>query len=431
MQLTHVYSGDISKSYNEAGDLIVTGKATGPDLDLDFQRCDPEWLKSAMPAWMEYGNVREMHQPIAAGIGLELEDNGSDWYLKSLVVDESTKKKIETGVLKGYSIGIRNARVQKSSEAPNGLIVGGDIVEISYVDRPANPTARIDIAKSVGGVLQFSEVEDNIVVVDELTKVDESTDTPIVEETPAIEVEVEVVEAEVVEQAEPAIKSLLAALTKAGVGEVHDHDALAAIRDAIVEVIKAELDEMKLGENEVWDIGTLMCSLQDFLCWWQSEADEGETAQPFAEWPETTSADDYDTMALVNLGINPEIVKSANVDNVESIDALRTEVLKALGLQELSAQYEATIASQSEAIEGLRSDLEVVKRTALPGGPALRQTQVQIAKSAEVESRELEAMRYRALASQVENRELQQGYLAKAIQAEADARQLRESANNY
>ena len=71
-QITYAYAGDIDKSYDEDGSLIVVGKATGPDLDLDEQVCDPAWLREAMPAWMKFGNLREMHQPVAAGIGLEL-----------------------------------------------------------------------------------------------------------------------------------------------------------------------------------------------------------------------------------------------------------------------------------------------------------------------------------------------------------------------
>jgi hypothetical protein len=50
---------------------MVYGKATGPDLDLDQQICDSEWLKTAMPRWAQWGNVREQHGPIAAGVGLE------------------------------------------------------------------------------------------------------------------------------------------------------------------------------------------------------------------------------------------------------------------------------------------------------------------------------------------------------------------------
>jgi hypothetical protein len=151
----YAYAGDIVKSERDAaGNLMVFGNATNSSLDLDEQFADPEWLKSAMPDWAKWGNLREMHQPIVAGIGRELNDDGNgNWFLKSEVVDAGTAKKIEAGALKGYSIGIKNARVVKDATAPGGRIVGGTIVEVSYVDRPCNPTSTIGIAKMVGAEL--------------------------------------------------------------------------------------------------------------------------------------------------------------------------------------------------------------------------------------------------------------------------------------
>lgn len=160
MGITHAFAADITKAERDAnGDLIVYGKATGPDVDLDEQICDPAWLRKAMPDWMTWGNLREMHQPIAAGVGLELAAEGDDWMVKSKVVDDRTAKKIEDGALKGYSVGIKNAQVVKDASAPGGRIVGGQIVEVSYVDRPCNPTATLAIAKAVGADSELKPVE--------------------------------------------------------------------------------------------------------------------------------------------------------------------------------------------------------------------------------------------------------------------------------
>ena len=161
--LTYAYAADITKSErDEAGNLIVFGSATNPSLDLDGDRCDPAWLKRAMPEWFEWGNMREMHGPVAAGIGLELtEAEGDDWQVKSKCVDANCAKKVEEGVYKGYSIGIKNG-VRKIVDGQS-WIVDGTIVEVSYVDRPCNPTAKIAIAKAatVGDldVLQPVEAE--------------------------------------------------------------------------------------------------------------------------------------------------------------------------------------------------------------------------------------------------------------------------------
>jgi hypothetical protein len=155
MSLTYAYAGELVKTEKtDTGDLLVYGKATGPDLDLDEQICDPKWLKSAMPRWAEWANVREQHTAIAAGVGIETEEKGDDWWVKTLVTDKGTAHKVETGTLKGYSVGIRNARVVKDAKAPGGRIVSGEIVELSLVDRPCNPTAKMAICKMAGGSLR-------------------------------------------------------------------------------------------------------------------------------------------------------------------------------------------------------------------------------------------------------------------------------------
>ena len=158
--ITYVGIGDLTFKEAEDGSMFVYGLATDPTLDMDQQICDAGWLKSAMPQWFKTGaNVREQHSNIAAGVGIELNADGDKWMLKSEVVDPVTQAKVRKGVLKGYSIGIKQAQVMKSDEAPNGVIVGGNIVEVSLVDRPANPSARIEIAKSVNGELTMTEIE--------------------------------------------------------------------------------------------------------------------------------------------------------------------------------------------------------------------------------------------------------------------------------
>jgi hypothetical protein len=148
---TAVYAEIVKHERDANGDLVVFGRATGPDLDLDRQICDQEWLKTAMPTWFQTGaNVREQHSSIAAGVGTEiaqLPDGG--WDLKSLVVDANSARKVERGVLKGYSIGIRNPRVVKDASAPGGRIVDGQIIEVSLVDRPANPSCVLTLAKAL------------------------------------------------------------------------------------------------------------------------------------------------------------------------------------------------------------------------------------------------------------------------------------------
>jgi hypothetical protein len=154
MGTEYAYAGEIVKADKQAdGTLMVYGVATDPSLDLDGQSCDPEWLKTAMPEWFKFGNIREQHGSVAAGVGKELSEDGNRWMLKAHVVDANTVRKVEAGVLKGFSIGVREGKVLrgKSAGAPNGKIVGGKIVEVSLVDRPCNPNATISICKAAPG----------------------------------------------------------------------------------------------------------------------------------------------------------------------------------------------------------------------------------------------------------------------------------------
>lgn len=146
------FFSEILKTAKDAatGNLMVYGKATGSDLDLDGQRMDPKWLAKAMPEWLPFGNVREQHGKIAAGVGRELTQKGDDWFLKAEIVDPGTIAKIEAGVLKGFSINVRDAHLSVSKAAPNGVIDAGFIGEISVVDRPCLPTATMSICKAAG-----------------------------------------------------------------------------------------------------------------------------------------------------------------------------------------------------------------------------------------------------------------------------------------
>lgn len=148
MAIKTVYA-EITKSERDAnGDLVVHGKATSPDLDHDNQICDPVWLKSAMPEWFKFGNIREQHGASAAGVATDMTQDGEAWDITALITDPVAAHKVETKTYKGFSIGINRARVVKDAAAPNGRIVDGRIVEVSLVDRPCNPTALLQLAKA-------------------------------------------------------------------------------------------------------------------------------------------------------------------------------------------------------------------------------------------------------------------------------------------
>jgi len=182
LDTTSAFAKIIKQEKLEDGTLMVYGKATDDSLDIDEQICDAGWLATAMPEWFKTGgNVREQHSNIAAGVAKELDAKADGFYINVHVVDPVSVKKTETGVFKGFSIGIRSPRIVRDNKAANGRIIDGQIVEVSLVDRPANPNAKLIMAKSVGT---------EIVKVEELVEATEE-----VVETPAETVTEEVVEA--------------------------------------------------------------------------------------------------------------------------------------------------------------------------------------------------------------------------------------------
>lgn len=197
MDQTTAYAAITKADRQPDGTLLVTGVATDPTLDVDQQICDPEWLKQAMPAWFVSGaNVRYMHQNDAVGVATKYsQEDGDKHVITAHVVDPVAVKKVETGVLKGFSIGIRNPRIRADKSAPGGILCGGTVVELSLVDRPANPACMFTMAKSArpGMVVKADEFDaaTNLVRVAEFYEdVTKSADADV-PEAPAPPVEAE------------------------------------------------------------------------------------------------------------------------------------------------------------------------------------------------------------------------------------------------
>ncbi|MGW2920414.1 hypothetical protein ACWDBF_21485 [Streptomyces angustmyceticus] len=152
----------ITKSeVQDDGTVMVYGPAASSELDRDNQRLSGDWLDEAMPRWLaEGGGVREQHDPkraVGVGVGLSKTEDGAH-LLTAKIVDPVAVKKIEHGVLRGFSVGIKGPKVAMGkADAPGGEVVGGDIIEVSVVDRPCNPTTLFEIAKadSAGGGLEI------------------------------------------------------------------------------------------------------------------------------------------------------------------------------------------------------------------------------------------------------------------------------------
>lgn len=160
---------------DDKGHIVVKGVATDGSVDSDEQIVDADWSAKALSEWLQTGgNVRMAHdqfKPVGKGLQVELnrDGDGKHW-VKSLIVNNDAKTLVEEGVLTAYSVGISRPVIKRdpTGKARGGIICGGQICELSIVDRPANKSCYLEIAKSdsmgkaeyVGELHQLNKAQD-------------------------------------------------------------------------------------------------------------------------------------------------------------------------------------------------------------------------------------------------------------------------------
>jgi phage head maturation protease len=443
MTQTHSYAAITKMDKNEDGTLTVYGKATDDSIDSDQQICDDTWLKRAMPDWMlSGGNVREQHSNIAAGVATDYEVKEDGHYITALVVDPVSVKKVEKGVLKGFSIGINRPRVIRDEKAVGGRIVDGQIVEISLVDRPANPNAKLMLAKAAenGELMAVTQMPTpkevfgkSPQVLPDLVEADD-----VVEDAPVEDVVSDVIVEDVpVEDAPVEEKSARADVVKFD-QKLYDNAVFA-----LAELIKYETNEIVTeGDDETGDIKCLLKAMKHLQKFHKREADKGEAAP----LPSDDRVDEDDDMVL-ELAASPDdemcdkcgkSMKMCKCDKSDDMPDETDEVEKSISFND--AQIEAVVekavasakASVTEELEQLRTalkaveaekvqitgELESAKKAAVAGGPKRSAT-----KAIDVDIPELlqKATEYRVKASSTNDRDLARGYVELAEDLETKA----------
>ena len=263
---TTAYASILKYDENEDGTLMVYGNATDDSLDLDQQICDPAWLEKAMPDWFTSGgNIREMHGPNAAGVAKEYENKNGKHIIGVHVVDPLAVKKVKTQVYRGFSVGIKAPRVVRDQKAANGRIIDGSIIEVSLVDRPANPNAKLILAKSVDG-------ESSLVQVEEMHDFKAPLPTQVFKNIKTEKGS----KMETIKQITELAKSLTTDTVK------FDQVAFDAARRAVAALIVAEASEMGEGADESYSLNQLIEVANHLIAWYQGEVQEGE-AKPMSD----------------------------------------------------------------------------------------------------------------------------------------------------
>lgn len=121
---------------------MVYGYASTEAMDVQGEQVSKSALENALPEYMKFANIREMHQASAVGVAKTADIDEKGLYLSVKVVDDTAWNKVKEGVYKGFSIG------GKTISKVGDVIKELRLSEISLVDRPANPEAVIELWKS-------------------------------------------------------------------------------------------------------------------------------------------------------------------------------------------------------------------------------------------------------------------------------------------
>lgn len=121
---------------------MVYGYASTDTKDSQGDVVKLDAIEEALPDYMRFGNIREMHSMSAVGVAKSAEVDDRGLYIGAKVVDDAAWAKVKEGVYKGFSIG------GKALEKAGGIISKLRLTEISLVDRPANPECVIDTWKA-------------------------------------------------------------------------------------------------------------------------------------------------------------------------------------------------------------------------------------------------------------------------------------------
>jgi hypothetical protein len=141
--------GQIQKVLDQDdGTIMVHGIASTEQVDSTGEIVLADAMRAALPNYMIFPALREMHGLSAAGTTIEAQvDDEGITRIVAHVVDEGAIKKVKSKTYRGFSIG---GKVTKRNPDDRKIIEGISLSEISLVDRPANPGSVLEMWKADG-----------------------------------------------------------------------------------------------------------------------------------------------------------------------------------------------------------------------------------------------------------------------------------------
>lgn len=335
--------GNINKvTEQEDGTLLVEGIASSPNVDDQKEIVTAEAMKAAIPEYMKFGNVREMHDPKkAAGVATEIEVNEEGFtILKALIVDPVAIQKVLTKVYKGFSIAGKVIR----DKLNKSTIIGLELSEISLVDRPSNPDAMFSCYKN--------------------SDINPDEEEPAQEEAPVVPEAAQVAEAEAGVEADTA-KVAFAGGAKGTISKAAD-GTLTFVPDP-------DEEEVRKGSYSIGNLAGLCDSLEWFAsCESYDSAVEGD-ASPIPATARKLAGQLYDLLlALVAEEVTEakqrlkDASKAAEPGDLQKVAGAFTTLKDNLGIvgDELAIRDDdifGKVAGSSEAINKLSKFIEAAK----------------------------------------------------------------------
>ena len=127
------------------------------DEILDYETSKPHFLDWSSRAQKRsggksLGNVRSMHQNVAAGKLIELrpDDVSKGFYVGAKIIDDGEWKKVESGVYTGFSVGGSYLKRWQDFRNPGKMRYTARPTELSIVDSPCIPSATFEMLKADG-----------------------------------------------------------------------------------------------------------------------------------------------------------------------------------------------------------------------------------------------------------------------------------------
>ncbi len=133
---------------------MVYGWASTPSLDSQGEIVSVESLQKALPDYMKFPAVREMHSSKAAGVTKEAKTTPDGLFIGAKIVSDEAWNFVKEGVYRGFSIG---GKIKKKVD---NVIQSLDLTEISLVDVPADRNSVFTLVKREGGQLVDKQQKD-------------------------------------------------------------------------------------------------------------------------------------------------------------------------------------------------------------------------------------------------------------------------------